>query len=279
MGVIKMIAVLGANGMAGHIITKFLLSVGRRVTTVARHSSDINVNFEIKSDIDDLVETIKISEIKFVINCVGLLVQDSIDRPDRAIILNSWLPLYLEHEFKNTDVRIIHISTDCIFNGMVGSYAESDAPTESNSYGMSKAIGELSNDKDITFRTSIIGPEISDGGTGLFDWFLKKSGHRVNGWDNAFWSGVTTLELAKCINKWIEDPIFYGRYHLTNNKKISKYELLEMINKTFEANKIVMQVKGPKSSDKSLIDTRGNTIFSVNEYQQQLIELKKFMEI
>jgi dTDP-4-dehydrorhamnose reductase len=185
----------------------------------------------------------------------------------------------LEHEFKNTDVRIIHISTDCIFDGMVGSYVESDAPTERNLYGMSKAIGEVSNDKDITFRTSIIGPEVSNVGTGLFDWFLKKSGKRVNGWDNAFWSGVTTLELAKCINRWIDDPIFYGRYHLTNNKKISKYELLEMINKTFEANKIIIQCKGPKSSDKSLIDTRGNPIFSVNEYQQQLIELKKFMEI
>ena len=269
-----MIAVLGANGMAGHVITRYLLSAGHKVTTVARNNADIITNFEVKSDIDKLVEILQSSNIKFVVNCIGLLVQDSFNRPDRAIILNGWLPLHLEYELKKTDLRLIHISTDCVFDGKVGSYTESDTPTETNIYGRSKAIGEIINNKDLTLRTSIIGPEVKDNGTGLFDWFLKKSCGQVNGWDNVYWSGVTTLELAKCIKNWIEYPVFTGLYHLTNNKKISKYELLEIINQTFNAKKIVVKGNGPKLLDKSLIDTRGNSIFSVNGYQQQIQELK-----
>ena len=130
-----MIAVLGANGMAGHIIARFLLSSGHKLITVARNNSDIDVNFEVRSDIDNLVDKIKNSDIRFVINCVGLLVQDSINRPDRAIMLNGWLPIYLESELKKTDVRIIHITTDCVFDGMVGPYVESDTHTETNFYG------------------------------------------------------------------------------------------------------------------------------------------------
>jgi len=274
-----MIAVLGANGMAGHMITRFLSSIGHKVIAVARNNSDINVNFEVINDIDNCIDTIKNSDIRFVINCIGLLVQDSISRPDKAVMLNSWLPLYLEYKFKETNVRIVHISTDCVFDGMVGLYVESDKPSETNIYGKSKAIGEINNNKDITLRTSIIGPEIKSNGTGLMEWFLNKSGKSVNGWDNAFWSGVTTYELAKCINKWIEEPTIFGIYHLTNNTRISKYELLEMINKTFKADKIIIKGKAHKSLDKSLVDTRGNLIFRVNEYHQQFIELKNFMEV
>ena len=97
-----MIAVLGANGMAGHMIARFLLSIDHKLITVARNNSDIDVNFEVRSDIDNLVDKIKNSDIRFVINCVGLLVQDSINRPDRAIMLNGWLPIYLESELKKT---------------------------------------------------------------------------------------------------------------------------------------------------------------------------------
>ena len=192
--------------MAGHMITKYLSSMGYNLITVARNRSDMIVNFEVLNDIDNLVDTIKNSDIRFIVNCIGLLVQDSINRPDKAVVLNGWLPLYLEHKFREADVRIIHISTDCVFDGKVGSYIESDIPNETNLYGRSKAIGEINNDKDITFRTSVKGPEIKSDGTGLMDWFLNKSGNRVTGWDNAFWSGVTTYELARCIRKWIEEP-------------------------------------------------------------------------
>lgn len=274
-----MIAILGANGMAGHMITRYLSSMGYNLTTVARNSSDISVNFEVLNDIDNLVDTIKNSDIKFLVNCIGLLIQDSINQPDKAVLLNGWLPLYLEHKFRETDVRVIHISTDCVFDGKVGSYLESDMPNEANLYGRSKAIGEINNDKDITFRTSMIGPKIKSDGTGLMDWFLNKSGDTVTGWDNTFWSGVTTYELARCLSKWIENPNIFGIYHLTNNKSISKYELLEMINKTFKVDKIIVRGKGPKSLDKSLIDSRGNSIFRVKEYHQQMVELKNFMEI
>lgn len=273
-----MIVILGSRGMAGHMIGKYLICKGHNFISVARDNADIIIDFEIKKDVDELIEKLLKKNIKYIINCVGLLIQNSEKRPDKAIWLNSWLPKYLEYRFKSTKIQIIHISTDCVFNGKVGAYIESDIPNETNIYGRTKALGEINNNKDITFRTSIIGPEIKENGSGLLYWFLKRSGKNVNGWNNVFWNGVTTLELAKCITKWIENPNCTGIYHLSTTNKISKLELLKIFNDIYKANKIITNIYAPDTLDKTLIDTRKELDFQVNDYETQLKELKDFQK-
>jgi dTDP-4-dehydrorhamnose reductase len=163
-----------------------------------------------------------------------------------------------------------------VFDGKKGNYIETDDHTEINSYGRSKSLGEINNSKDITFRMSIIGPEIKNNGTGLLNWFLTTK-DAVNGWDNAFWNGITTLQLAKCIDLYIKDPKISGIYHVVNNdNKISKYDLLVKINDIYKLNKFVNKGQGPKPINKILIDTKKMFDFKIPDYDTMIRDMYIF---
>lgn len=270
------VLVLGSNGMAGHVIVRYLKNCGHTVSTFARNNADYCVDIEDRNSLTRFFENA--DRFDFVINCIGLLIKDSINRPDRAVLINSWFPHYLENVYSNSDTKIVHLSTDCVFDGEKGNYIESDVHSETNYYGKSKSLGELNNSKDVTFRMSIIGPEIKSSGTGLLHWVLNNIDTEINGWENAWWNGITTLQLSKCIEKYIQNPTITGIYHLVNNDiKINKYELLFKINEIFNLKKTINKSKGPKDINKVLIDTRKIIDFNIPNYDTQLLELKKFM--
>jgi len=270
------ILVLGSNGMAGHMIVKYL-STHHDVTTVARSNADHCLDIENKQQVENFLAELQSKSFDFVINCMGLLVQDSIQRPDRATIINSWFPHAVENSLKNLQTKLIHLSTDCVFDGNKGNYFEDDSHTETNYYGKTKSLGEINNDKDVTFRMSIIGPEIKDSGTGLFHWFVNKSENEVGGYSNAMWNGLTTLQLAKCIDEYINDPTPSGIIHVVNNEvNISKYDLLVKINEIFNLEKKVNKTVGPKTVNKILVNTKKD--FSIPNYDIQLNELKDFIK-
>lgn len=269
------VLVIGANGMAGHVITRYLKQQGHTVTTLARSNADIVM------DIENFAEVRRLSEVShtfdFVINCVGLLVRDSHHRPDRAALINAWFPHFLEHVFNHSKTRVVHLSTDCVFDGVKGNYVETDTHTETNSYGKSKSLGEINNDKDITLRMSIIGPEIKSNGTGLLHWIVTNTQQELHGWDNAWWNGITTLELAKCIEKYMHGPTITGVYHVVNNNnKITKFDLLSKINNIFQLDKTIVKTQGPKPVNKILIDTRNQFVFGIPDYDQMIKEMRNF---
>jgi dTDP-4-dehydrorhamnose reductase len=163
-----------------------------------------------------------------------------------------------------------------VFDGAKGDYVETDLATETNSYGRSKSLGEINNNKDITFRMSIIGPELKSG-TGLLDWVRTNSDTNLTGWDNHWWNGITTLQLAKCIDQYINNPCVSGVYHLVNNRiRITKYNLLLLINRTYNLNKSITPAGGPKAVNKVLVDTRCEVEWAIKDYPTQLEELRNF---
>lgn len=269
------ILVIGSHGMAGHVITQYLKQQGHDVSTIARSNADLIM------DVENFAEAQRLKEVAhmfdFVINCIGLLVKDSNDRPDRAALINGWFPHYLEQIFFKSKTRVVHLSTDCVFDGKKGNYIESDTHTETNSYGKSKSLGEINNTKDITFRMSIIGPEIKANGTGLLNWIITNSDKELNGWENAWWNGVTTLQLAKCIEIYLQNPIISGIYNLVNNDvKINKYDLLCKVNQIYKLEKTIIKSNGPKTVNKILVDTRKLIDFKIPKYDIQLKELQEF---
>ncbi len=269
------IAVFGSNGMAGHVITKYLRNSGFDVVTVARTGADINCNIEIQGGLDAVLP--RLADCSYVINCIGLLVKDSIERPDRAALINGWFPHYLEWWARDKDTRIVHLSTDCVFDGSVGWYKEGATHTETNAYGKSKSYGELDNGKDITFRMSIIGPELKNSGTGLLNWVLNNKEDTLPGYVDAWWNGITTLQLAKCIHTYIDNPCVSGVYHLVNNGNyVNKFDLLCLINKVYNLGKNVVPANGPKLVNKILVDTKVALDWKIPEYKVQLTELKDF---
>jgi dTDP-4-dehydrorhamnose reductase len=275
----KKILVIGIKGMAGHVVFKSLSNIGKyEVYGVARNipSTDRIFNLDV-SNTEDLK---KIIELKFdiIINCIGILNKDAEENPDKAIWFNSYFPHLLESITKNSNTKVITISTDCVFSGKKGNYTELDFRDGDGFYARSKAMGELINEKDLTIRTSIIGPELNKEGIGLFNWISKQKGE-INGFTNAYWSGVTTVELAKFINKTINDSNFpTGLIHLTNNTKISKYNLLCIIKEVFELDYIKINESGVYKVDKSFISTRKDIEDLSLSYKEMILEMKNWIE-
>lgn len=263
------ITVFGSKGMAGHMIVAYLRQQGHDVTALDRSHVDVENPKEVHAMLRGV-------DADFVVNCIGLLVKASNDRPDRAALINAWFPHALEQHFKYTATGVIHLSTDCVFDGDKGNYVETDIHTETNSYGRSKSLGEINNNKDITFRMSIIGPELKDG-TGLLEWIRNNPNQDLTGWNNAWWNGITTLQLAKCINQYINDPIVTGVYHLVNNRvRITKYNLLVLIDHIYNLGKNITPAAGPKPVNKILVDTRDEIDWAIADYPTQLEELRDF---
>jgi dTDP-4-dehydrorhamnose reductase len=173
----------------------------------------------------------------FIINCVGLLNKTAEDNPADAILINSYFPHFLESLTKKTQTRIIHISTDCVFSGYEGNYTEVSTKNGIGFYAQSKALGEVINNKDLTIRTSIIGPEINSNGIGLFHWFSQQK-REVKGYKNALWTGITTIELLNALKIIVKEDKLTGLYHLVNNNKISKYKNFK--SKNFRFNSKIM---------------------------------------
>ena len=262
------VTVVGSGGMAGHMIADYLQRCGHVVTTVDRTQLDIE-----QQATNNFFESL---DADFLVNAVGLLVKDCMDRPDRAAMVNAWWPQHCAHQLKNTNTRLIHLSTDCVFDGARGNYVESDYHTETNAYGRSKSFGEVNNAKDITFRMSIIGPELKNG-TGLLNWVLTNKDSELPGWSNAWWNGITTLQLAKCIDQYINHPTITGVYHLVSNRnQINKFDLLCKINEVYALGKHIVQTQGPKAVNKVLVDTRGEIDFGIPDYDTMLLELKNY---
>lgn len=271
------ILVLGGSGMAGHTIAMYFKEAGHDVTAFSR--SEVYYCTNINGDVTDFVnlqEIIYKGQYDAIINAIGILNQDAEDNKSNAVLLNSYLPHFLSDTTKDLKTKIIHMSTDCVFSGRTGDYSESSYRDGETFYDRSKALGELDNNKDLTFRNSIIGPDMSERGIGLFNWFMKQEGH-INGFTKAIWTGVTTLTLAKAMEQALKENLT-GLYNLVNNESISKYELLKLFNKYMKNNEIEILSSSKLSLDKSLINTRKDFSFEVPSYETMVAEMKEWID-
>jgi len=168
-----------------------------------------------------------------VINCIGLIKQlNEANEVLQAVPLNSVLPQRLALMTKELGIRLILVSTDCVFSGKKGNYKESDRADCSDLYGQSKLLGEIGNEKHVlTIRTSIIGHELRSSNS-LVNWFLKQKGS-VTGYCKAIYSGLPTVELANIIHRLVlPNPKLHGLYQVAS-EPISKHDLLYLIAKVY----------------------------------------------
>ena len=273
----KKILVLGATGMAGHMISSYFKTLIEKYEVY-----DIchSVKLEEKSilidihDLNLLKTTIVGLKPDIIINSIGILNKNAEDDPCNTIFINSYLPRYLEDQFKNSNIRLIQISTDCVFSGDKGNYNEASVPDGIDLYAQTKLLGEINNSKDLTVRTSIIGPELKQNGKGLFHWFMKQNDTAI-GYSKVIWSGVTTLQLGKSLDIMIENNL-NGLYNLTSKVPINKYELLKLINSIFDKNILIKNFEEIEN-DKSLISIRDDFSVELPDYKEMLSELRDWM--
>lgn len=269
--------ILGVNGMAGHTIAQYLSEQGHEVLGFAKKECPVcNTITGNALNIEDIIHVLQMDNYDYVVNCIGILNKEVDKKLSEAIYLNSVFPHFLAEQLERASTKLIHISTDCVFDGSKGGYKEQDIPDAKSYYGKSKALGEINDKKNLTIRTSIVGPELKNHGIGLFHWFMLQS-KEIYGYEKVLWSGVTTLQLAKAIEMDIRCPQI-GVYHLVNNQKISKRELLLLFNKYFKKSNNTILSNTDIASDKSLLNTKEFQPFMVPDYEQMVQEMSEWVK-
>jgi dTDP-4-dehydrorhamnose reductase len=260
------ILILGAAGMLGHAL--FSLLSGREkleVHATARGTEGLERWFpsrllgRIRAGVDaERFETVlrALEEIRpdAVINCVGVIKQRPAARdPVASISVNSLFPHRLALACGEAGARLIHVSTDCVFSGARGNYAETDLPDAADLYGRTKLLGEVDSPGSVTLRTSIIGHELA-GNHGLIEWFLAQEG-RVKGFARAIFSGLPTVEMAEIVaERVLPDEGLTGLYHVSA-APISKYDLLRLVAKRY-GKRIEIERDEELACDRSLDSAR-----------------------
>lgn len=275
----KRILILGSAGMAGHVVKKHLRDSGKYVIgELARTVSPSKFSYAIDvSDLTSLDQVIIEFKPNVIINCIGVLNKEAEENPDKAILLNSYLPHHLAKKANASGARLIHISTDCVFSGLKGNYLDTDLKDGIGFYAQSKALGEVSYSTHLTIRTSIIGPEIKSNGIGLLHWFLRNEAKEIKGYTQAYWGGVTTIQLAIAIGHAIEESLS-GLIHLTNGERISKFDLVNIFKEVFKKD-VQIQADDHYSVDKSLAVSEQTILLGeVPCYEKMVKDMKTWIQ-
>lgn len=239
MGTAKVL-ITGVTGMLGYtLLTRLSECTNLDVYGTARSLTGLSGRFwrellqkvVVNVDTDNFDNIIKVmARIKpdIVINCIGIIKQAPTAKdPLTAIAVNALWPHRLAAVCKAAGARMIHISTDCVFNGVKGNYTESDPVDATDLYGRTKYLGEVTEPHCVTLRTSIIGHELK-GNYGLIEWFLARD-EKIQGFTKAVFSGFPTVEIARIISDYvIPGTQLAGLYHVSA-APISKYDLLKLV--------------------------------------------------
>lgn len=172
-----------------------------------------------------------------VVNCIGVVKQAEVARDSAWLVrVNALFPHELAAACQDRGIRLIHISTDCVFSGQRGSYTERDTPDPVDLYGRSKLAGEPWGPHVLTLRCSMIGWELGGRQQGLLEWFVAQQGTTVSGYTQAVFSGPTAPVLARSILTTIDSrPDLHGTWHVAA-EPIAKRDLLEAIRSTLDLN-------------------------------------------
>ena len=229
------ILIIGGNGMLGHnffrcwrdshdvrvtLRNDFAFYSHHKVFSECKtfHGIDI-LNF------DNLSDIIGSFNPDCIVNCSGITKQlSNVNSLENILMVNSVFPHKLNDICKNLGIRLIQLSTDCVFSGKKGNYTELDNSDAEDIYGKSKFLGEINDANTLTLRKSSIGLELENK-HGLVEWFLNQK-NSIQGYKGAIYSGFSCTHLALLIeNIIINHPGLNGVLNLAS-QPITKYDLL-----------------------------------------------------
>ena len=248
------VLILGGGGMLGHKLVQVFQPHLETWATTTDNGSNLMAFSGIPSQnlvtdfdaLDSLAATRALEKVQpdVVINAIGVVKQSSnMSNHELAIALNSLLPHRLASDSISLNFRLIHISTDCVFLGTQGMYREDSVPDATDLYGRSKLLGETDLNRALVLRTSLIGHELRHR-LGLLEWFLAQN-QSVHGYSHAYFSGLPTVILAKTILRLVTDfTTLEGIFHVASSR-ISKFDLLRLVNDRYRAEKSIHSVAQP----------------------------------
>jgi dTDP-4-dehydrorhamnose reductase len=260
------VLILGGSGMLGHQLCRVLSARMDTWTTfrddparyeqydfIPRERALGGVNAEDLTSVRSVLETVKPDAI---VNCIGIVKQrDEAKQAIPSIQVNALFPHQLADLCHEQEIRLMQISTDCVFSGLRGKYTEADVPDPVDLYGRSKLLGELNRPGCLTLRTSIIGWQLNTFSS-LLSWFSQQRGQRIKGYQQAIYSGFSTRVLSNLISDLIETrPDLSGLYQVAS-EPISKYDLLIVLRDKLGWDDIGIEADDNFYCDRSLVGTR-----------------------
>lgn len=175
-----------------------------------------------------------VGEVDVIVNCASIVKPHLLENVAETLFINAGLPHLFSRHFKN---KLIHLSTDCVFDGLTGAPYEEDSPVSpTDLYGFSRSIGEPSK-HSIVIRTSTIGPEIH-GSSSLITWVRKQEGQTIKGFTRYLWNGITSKQFAICIDQIVNHRDQYpdhGLFHIFGSD-VSKFDMITAIAKKYHVN-------------------------------------------
>ena len=267
--------------MLGHEIFSILKEKGYAVFGTERTKKETNAIF---LDLCDTPENIiaKIIQNKptAVINCAGILKPLAEHHPNITIQVNSLAPHLLANACDILGAKLIHITTDCVYDGEKGHYTEQDVPSPSDFYGISKLAGEIVTNEivkspHLNIRTSIIGHEQRLEKYNLLDWFLYTKNTECTGFTNHYWNGLTTIQLADFLVFIIQNHFsLTGTLHVYGDT-FTKCDLLEIFKEVYHKDIKINRGASSFYCNRTLASIRFPSLnYKVPPLKQQLYLLK-----
>jgi dTDP-4-dehydrorhamnose reductase len=262
--------VIGASGMLGKYVSAYL---SRNFEVISLTRDKLNAAKVDKEQIVNILKDLNPISGDVIVNCAGV-IKPRVDElgVENALLVNSVFPHYLSYASSCLSLKLVHITTDCVFSGLKGKYTESDFHDVHDIYGRSKSLGEPNNCTVI--RTSIIGEETGNKRS-LIEWIKSNRGKSVFGYTNHFWNGLTCLQVAKVIGEMIENNIFWqGVRHVFSPDTLNKYELVSLVSTIYELEIQVKPQNTPEMCDRSL--ATNFPTFKIPHLESQIREMKFF---
>jgi len=264
------ITVVGAEGMLGRAVADEATNAGHAVSRIGHDSFDIADGHPWSRGTVDVA-----------INCAGMRPGTG-EWGSEMIRTNALGPHRLAEDLGLVGIKLIHVSTDCVFNGSrsdwSGGYEVERAADAIDLYGRSKSAGELIGVEGCrTIRTSFIGPN-----HGLLGWLLteaRKGTPEVRGYWASLWGGSTVWEVARGIVKeaeWFAKDhaarhVINGIVHLATEEPQRKYDVVAALVDALDLPLRVRAVPEPKIN-RALEPTEGRVLRPVIGILPELVE-------
>jgi dTDP-4-dehydrorhamnose reductase len=265
------IYLFGSTGMLGGYVFNVLKNT---YNTICINRDIFDINNDSWEKLEIILEK-NLNKNDIIINCAGIIPQKTpVTNYREYIRVNTLFPHKLNEIANLLKLKFIHITTDCVYDGLKGNYTELDNHTSTNIYGISKSLGEPHDSTII--RTSIIGEEIT-GKKSLLEWVKSNKNGKINGYKNHYWNGVTCLTLAKIINEIIDKNLFWkGVKHIYSPDVVSKYELCCFINKIYNLNIMITEIDDKESKNMTLTEYKSDYNFAIKSIYDQIEELSEY---
>ncbi len=164
----------------------------------------------------------------WVIHCAALANVDACENdPARAVQLNTEVPRKLAQHVARGGARLVHVSTDAVFDGVKGNYVENDPPNPLSVYARTKLEGERAvaetDPEAIIGRVNLFGWSPS-GKRSLAEWFFNNlgAGKAVMGFTDVYFCPLLANDLGNLFLAMLQKQL-HGLYHVVARDSLSKY--------------------------------------------------------